>query len=469
MDRPNIVLIHADQHRYDCLGAHGYPILRTPNLDRLVRQGVDFRHAFAPIPLCVPSRCSLLTGCWPTTHGCLVNIGVEGFQTMREDLPTWSALLQHAGYWLGYVGEWHVHPARTPLDYGFHEFVPLPAYDAWRGSRGLPPRPACDWFGGPDQHIRPEESRLAWSADEAVRMVRQAAGGSQPFLVRWDPVEPHLPNVVPEPFASMYPPEAVPPWPGFHDDLAGKPYIQAQQRRTWGLEGWTWDQWAPVVARYLGEVSLLDRQVGRLLDAVDELGLADETLVIYASDHGDLCGSHGMIDKHFIMYDDVVRVPLILRWPGRLAAGMVREDFISSALDLAATICRAAGLEPPATFAGRSLLEGPGAEGSSPRQDIFATYHGSQFGLYTQRMLRDRRWKYVWNATAEDELYDLDCDPGEVRNLAAGAANAAHVAHAAHAKELGRLRRRLVEWMEATHDPVLNDWTRRQILQGRKR
>ncbi len=125
----------------------------------------------------------------------------------------------------------------------------------------------------------------------------------------WSPSEPHLPNVIPEPYASLYPPAQVPPWPSFSDPLAGKPYIQRQQRVNWGVEGWTWDQWAPTVARYLGEITLLDAQVGRLLAQLDALGLADDTVVIYTSDHGDLCGGHGMVDKHYVMYDDVMRVP----------------------------------------------------------------------------------------------------------------------------------------------------------------
>ncbi|HUS91300.1 MAG TPA: sulfatase-like hydrolase/transferase [Phycisphaerae bacterium] len=463
MSRPNVLLIHADQHRFDCVAANpGAPaVLRTPNLDRLAAGGINFRHAFCPVPLCVSSRCSLLTGTWATRHGALVNFGVEGSRPMDPKLPTFSGALAEAGYHLGYVGQWHADPARRPEDFGFHEYVPDRLYDEWRAAQGLPPRPRTNrWFGEADPHVAPEQSRLGWGTSEVIRMLRRRAGGGKPFFLRWDPVEPHLPNVVPEPFASMYAPQQVPPWPGFADDLAGKPYIQAQQRRTWGLDGWAWDRWAPLVARYLGEVSLLDAQVGRLLDALDELHLADSTLVVYAADHGDLCGSHGMIDKHFVMYDDVVRVPMIARWPGRIAAGTTCDAFVSAQLDLAWTFCELAGAPVPETFQGRSLLPAFDGTDADPRQDIFATYHGSQFGLYSQRMVRDRRWKYVWNATAEDELYDLAADPGELGNLAASPA---------HAEALARLRKRLVEWMDQTADPLLNAWTRAQLLEGNTR
>ncbi len=460
MPPANILLIHSDQHRFDCVGVNGHPLLRTPHLDRLAAEGMNFTHAFTPIPLCVPERNSLLHGQWPTQHLCIANYDTEAPRPPAEDLPSFVHPLREAGYFLGYVGKWHVNQHRGAVDYGFHEDVPEGAYGKWRAQQGLPPRPRENkWFGELDPHIGPEQSKLAWGADRAIDMLERCAAEGRPFFIRWDPSEPHLPNVVPEPFFSMYPPETIAPWPSFPDAFEGKPYIQAQQLRTWGLERWTWSDWAPVVSRYLGEISLLDAQVGRLLGALERLGLTDDTLVIYTSDHGDMCGGHGMIDKHFIMYDDVVRIPLILRWPGRIPAGRVCDAFVCHALDLASTFCDVAGVSAPETFRGKSLV--PLFEGAADlgRQDIFATYHGNQFGLFTQRMVRDRRWKYVWNATAEDELYDLESDPGELRNLACDPG----------AKpELERLRGRLVAWMEETGDPSLNPWTRTQILEGRK-
>ena len=241
--------------------------------------------------------------------------------------------------------------------------------------------------------------------------------------------------------------------------LQGKPFIQAQQRRTWGVEGWGWERWAPIVARYLGEITLLDEQVGRLLAALDRLGLAENTMVVYTSDHGDLCGAHGMLDKHYVMYEDVVRVPLLVRWPGHAQTGLRSRAFVCHALDLAATFCAAAGVEPPTSFQGRSLLPLLTGVESTGRDSIYSTYHGSQFGLYSQRMVRDQRWKYVWNATAEDELYDLQADPGETDNRARDPACE---------NDLTRLRARMIGWMEQTEDPLLNDWTRAQLLQGRK-
>jgi len=488
--RPNILLIQADQHRFDCLGvtgrplgaegsapaaapgrplgaegsapaaAPGRPLGRTPHLDRLAAEGVLFDHAFCPTPLCVPARNSLLHGVWATEHLAITDFGSEARRPPAAGLPTFTQALRDAGYLLSHVAKWHVHPERGPQEYGFHEDVPEGQYEAWRASQDLPARPRTNgWFGEVDPHIAPDQARPAWGASQVIRLLEQAAAEGTPFYIQWDPSEPHLPNIVPEPYASMSMPGSIPPWPSFPDPLVGKPYVQAQQRRTWQVEGWSWADWAPIVGRYLGEISLLDAQVGRVLAALEGLGLAADTLVVYTTDHGDLCGGHGMMDKHFVMYDDIVRVPLIARWPGRALPGHRCPAMVSHSIDLAITFCEAAGVPVPPTFRGRSLLPLLAGGADNGRTDILSTYHGNQFGLYSQRMVRDRRWKYVWNATAEDELYDLGSDPGEVCNLAADRA---------HRPELVRLRRRLVAWMEESRDPLLNPWIRVQLLQGSK-
>lgn len=467
MPTPNILLIHADQHRADCIGANGHPFIQTPNLDRLIAEGANFTHAFTPIPLCTPARTSLLTGQWAMQHGVIANPDTEAGRTLNPTTPTFSQLLRDAGYFLGAIGKWGVDPQRPPTAFGFHVYVSERDYAKQRQQQGLPPKPHTNrWFGETDPSITAQQSQLAWGADRTIQLLRQAAQQAGPFFIRWDPSEPHLPNVVPEPYASLYPPDTIPPWPNFADPLVNKPFIHRQQRRTWGIDAWTWQEWAPLVGRYLGEITLLDHQIGRLLAALAELGLAENTVVIYTTDHGDLCGAHGMIDKHYVMYDELVRVPFIMRWPGQIAAGQCLDAFISSEIDLAATFCDLAGLEQPSTFAGQSLLplvcNTQHATCNPPyaaRPDIFTTYHGNQFGLYSQRMVRDRRWKYVWNATAEDELYDLEADRGELTNLAA---------ETAYRAEVTRLRQRLLAWMEKTGDRLLNPWVRQQLAHGYK-
>src|SRR5690606_13730505 len=175
------------------------------------------------------------------------------------DLPTFSEALKGAGYRLDIVGNWGVNSARTPQEYGFDVYVPGSSYVEWRKSQGIPDIPRTNgWFGEVDPYIRPEQSRLAWGADHVIRLLHERAKEEAPFFLRWDTSEPHLPNVVPEPYASMYDPKDIDPWPSFGETFAGKPYIQAQQLVSWGIEDFTWDDWRKVVSRYLGEITLLD-------------------------------------------------------------------------------------------------------------------------------------------------------------------------------------------------------------------
>jgi len=453
---PNLLLIHSDQHRADCLGCAGHPLLRTPHLDRLAREGIRFDRAYTPVPICSPERASLLTGRWPHSHRCLSIPGTETYRPAELNSPTLGERIRDCGYRTGWIGKFHQETEQPPEQLGFDTYIDEKDYDrVWRPSQGLPPRKRENgWFGEIDPHIRPDQHRLAWGADHAIGLLEAYASEDRPFFLRWDPSEPHLPALVAPGYEELYDPKAIEPWPGWGDDFRGKPGIQAQQVRTWGVDAWTWEDWKPVVNRYLGEITLLDEQIGRILARLEALGLAENTLVIYSSDHGDMCGSHGMVDKHFVMYEDVVRVPLILQAPPawNIEPG-VCDAFCTSALDISRTLLEAAGAEIPTDHAGRCLLS-IARGGAEIRNSVFVEYHGCQLGSYTQRMVRNERWKYVWNATEIDELYDLANDPGELRN---------RIASTGLSDIKAQLRSELINWLERTGDPILNPWTRAQL------
>lgn len=452
----NVLLIHSDQHRFDCVGVNGHPLLRTPNLDRLARTGVNFRRAFTPNPVCSPARACLQTGTWSTVHKCVTIPGTEAFQSAIASLPVLTALLSSAGYRVGHVGKFHDEVRGTPTDHGAETFISSYAYRAWREAQKLPPAPSDEgWYGQTDPHITPEQSSLHWQADRALELLDDygSTASRRPFFLRWDPPEPHLPNRVPEPFASMYRCDAIEPWPGFPDPLRNKPPGQRRTRQRWGTDHWTWDDWRPVVQRYLGEISLLDLQVGRLLDRLDALGLSDRTLVIYSTDHGDMCGGHGMMDKHYIMYEDIVRVPLLVRWPGVLPAGTTCDSFVEHEIDLARTILRAANIDAPDSFVGQDLVELV-HDPSRGRDHAFAQYQGTHQGLLSMRMLRTGSWKYVYSPSSQDELYELTSDPGELVN---------RIDDPSCGTVLKDLRRRLSERMRQVRDPLSPpdfDWGR---------
>ncbi|MGF1447860.1 MAG: sulfatase-like hydrolase/transferase [Opitutales bacterium] len=463
MKPQGVIFFQVDQHRRDCLGHtghNGHVYVPTPHLDRLAAEGMNFTRAYCPTPMCVPTRSSYLCGQWPMQHGVLNNWDSESPVFLDPQLPTWARTLGEHGQTTDYIGRWHVRPDKDARDFGFTTDLPDWHYNQWREQQGIAPVPKeGGFFGEADPHITPEQSKVAWTVDRILETVQARVDAGEPFFVRAETIEPHLPCRPPHSILEQFPAEAIPPWGSFGDTFEGKPYAQAQQLRTWGIEDWTWNEWAPVVARYLAEIANLDRQVGRLLAFLEEAGLADDTLVIYTADHGDMCGGHRMIDKHMIMYDDVVRVPLLMRWPKAIPAGSTCDAFVVNSIDLPPTFCDVFGVEAPSTFSGKSVL--PLLTGATPewRETVFSTYHGNQFGPYSQRMVADRRYKYIWNPTAEDELYDLEQDPNELTNRATDPDCAGL---------LQAMRQRLVAWMEETNDRLLNRWTREQLANGWK-
>ncbi|HZJ57268.1 MAG TPA: sulfatase/phosphatase domain-containing protein, partial [Clostridia bacterium] len=282
-----------------------------------------------------------------------------------------------------------------------------------------------------------------------------------PWHIRLDFPGPHLPCRPSEDFARMYKAEDIPPWASFKEDFHNKPYIQKQQLYSWDIEDYTWEDWRDTVALYYATITEIDHAIGKVLDRLEELGQAENTIVIYTADHGDMCGGHRMIDKHYILYDDVVKVPLVIRWPGVIPPSSVRDEFICHFLDIPPTILEVLGQSIPDSYSGRSmlnLLKGQKAEGW--RTEAVSTYNGQQFGLYTQRMIRNNSWKYIWNTTDIDELYDLEKDPDELYNL---------MGQEKYMPIVTELRKRLYEiLLEEGDGLVKTHWMRNQLINNKK-
>jgi arylsulfatase A-like enzyme len=472
---PNIVLIHSDQHRYDCMGAAGLrPDIQTAHLDALASGGTRFDHAFSTIPICTPARASLMTGAWPTTHGSFCIPSSEINRAARRELPLLTNLLADAGYRVAWTGKYHNELEEVPGPrHGVEEFVNAWQYHAWRERQGIPEiQREHGLFGDPDTACPAEKSPLAWQAGNVIRQIRErapsAGSGQAPFFIRWDPPEPHLPCNPCGSFAERFAGAPIPPWTSFPDPLEGKPATQRRQLRIWGVEGWTWEQWLPTVRLYYAVIAEMDHHIGRVLAKLDELGLADNTLVIYSTDHGDYCGGHGQIDKHFNMYDDVTRVPLILRWPGTIPAGACCRAFASNSVDIAATLLDAAGIEKPDTFAGHSLLRMAADPAYQPRDYAWCQYFGTESGAYSMRMVRDRRYKFVYHPVGDmHEFYDLQTDPGELHNriVRQSPEGEGRIDEPALNPEFKRLKAALFETMRAHGDRLANQWTATELCQ----
>lgn len=465
--KPNILLIMADQLRYDCIGYSAMAPVATPNIDELAAEGLWFSSAYTHIPVCGPARQSLVCGQRPETFGGLWNHSIcLKVGSLEPECYSWARALQEAGYRTGYVGKWDVHPRCDPTLYGYDEYMDSDkAYKAWVTQR-YPDLAYTNRYFGETDPLPPEHTRSHRTAEAAGGMLRKLASEAGPWHLRVNFQEPHLPCRPAAAFAERYSPDDVPAWGSFADTFEGKPYIQQQQLLNWNVQSYTWREWAPIVARYYAIISQLDDAIGTLLRQLDATGQKDDTLVIFTSDHGDLCGGHRMMDKHYVMYDDVVKVPLAVRWPGVVPAGGRSDLFVYNLLDLPPTLLQTgqAAVPDPEQYRlhGESLM--PLLLGDEPphwREEVVATYNGQQFGLYTQRMIRTKDWKYVWNPTDVDELYDMKSDPHELHNV---------VRHPQHRDTLQELRCKLYDTLRRDGDGMVkSEWMKEQLLAGRKK
>ena len=450
----NLLLLTADQFRHDCMGWMGLtPPARTPQLDRLAAQSVRYTHAFAPLPVCSPARQALLTGRHPDSFGAQWNY--DFIKTPPPDPGlSWAAQLPQRGWNTGYIGKFHISGIHTPHHFGYQDFVPLSQHQRELHDQGLDAPMPGGWLGCTSP-VPYEQAAPHWQARKTGELIKRYAAEGKPWHLWVDFKEPHLPVRPSEPFASMFDARDMQPWPGFDDAFRKKPYAHRQQTFSWATEGYTWQDFAPMVARYLGVIAQLDDAIGRILDALDEVGVQDDTMVVFTADHGDMCGSHRMLDKHYVLYDDIIRVPLLVRVPG--VAPETNDAFVSNVLDLAATFRHMFGLPEDANAHGQLLP----IQGDNSRQGaIVCSSNGQQFGLYTTRCLRTRTHKYVWNLTDVDELYDLTCDPGELNNL---------IDCSEQASRIASMRKELYQRLQEHQDPfVRSEWTRRQLLDGRK-
>lgn len=456
MKRPNLLLIVADQQRFDSLGYTGRLPVSTPHIDSIAEQGTWFRNCYTSIPTCCPARQSLLSGVSAESLGAHWNYDITmPIPSLTPDTSTWSKTMADNGYNSAFVGKWHVSPTYDPRSFGYRYFYGVNDYDLYYREIC----PGClfeNGLLGERDPVSVEQSRTHLFANEAVEQIRELSTLDAPWHVRLDFPEPHPPYRPVAPFAGMYAADQIPAWGSFAETFQNKPYIQRQQLSNWGISEMTWEEWAPTVAHYFAIISQYDDAVGRVLSALDELGLRENTIVVYTSDHGDMTGSHRMIDKHYVMYDDVVRVPLAVSGPG--IAKQTREEFVCNTLDLAPTILDALGLKMYGGLHGRSLMPLLSGEGAPewPREAV-STYNGSQFGLYCQRMIRTREWKYIWNLTDIDELYDLRSDPFELTN---------RIGNADTYEIRKDLKRRLYERLKERNDPLLRGpWLEPQLLE----
>ncbi|MFK0168913.1 sulfatase-like hydrolase/transferase [Streptomyces sp. NPDC090306] len=427
-----------DQHRVDTLGTYGNPHVTTPHLDRLAATGTRFDRFYTPTAICTPARASLLTGQAPFRHRLLANYerNVGYLEDLTEGTFTFSQALADHGYRLGLIGKWHGGTRRNAADYGFegpdlpgwHNPVDHPDYLAYLDEHGLPPYRISEPVrgtlpnGNPGNLLaarlhQPVEATFEYYlATRAIEHLERYAKGldddGRPFYLATHFFGPHLPYLLPDEYYDMYDPELVEMPASTAETFEAKPPVQRNYSAHWAFDTLPLETSRKLIAVYWGYVTLIDEQIGRILTRLDELGLTDSTSVFFTADHGEFTGAHRLHDKGPAMYEDIYRIPGIVRVPG--APPQVRDELVSLT-DCTATILELAGCDTAGAVDSRSLLGLVRGEHPDWSSELVAEYHGHHFP-YPQRMIRDDRYKLIVNPESVNELYDLSADPDELHN-----------------------------------------------------
>ena len=446
--RPNILFICTDQQRYDALGCYGNAHIQTPTIDGLADEGVLFEQCYVQSPVCAPSRASLMTGRYPHNHGLWAN-GVA----LPEHQPLVTRALADGGYDCGLIGKMHLAAAfdgRTEhrFDDGFRFYQwahdpshrsPENAYRRWLGER-FPELYARAIGGGPRQRHQvgafddmPTEAHLShWTAEQAIAFLATERDPDKPFFLQVNFYDPHHPFVAPREYLDRYDPATLPDPIGTPGELDTKPAIQREASaasyagHARGFAEHSSDEIREIIRAYYAMVSLIDDETKRILGQLDALGLRDDTVVIFTSDHGEMLGDHALLLKGPMLYEGAVRVPLIVRWPGHLPPGERRREIVEW-IDLCATFTALAGLPAIPGNQGRDLLPlARGDAGAEPRGWAICEYLNSGHPYDPPvflTMLRRDHYKLIvehgapaTSRTRTGELYDLADDPDELRN-----------------------------------------------------
>lgn len=427
--KPNLLFVFADQMRGMAMGCAGNADVKTPNMDRLASEGVRLSHVFATSPVCSPNRAVMLSGTYPTTNLMLCND-----MPLKPDVPSLGTIAKENGYRTGYVGKWHLDGVpRTkftppgPRRWGFDFWAAYNCTHAY-----FEPKYYRD---GPDV-IEVEGYEPVVQTDLALEFLEAQRGAKEPFclVVSWGPPHDPYPQA-PENYRKMYEPEAL--------SLRANVQPEAPNRLAKGKEC------RRTIADYYAAVTALDEQLGRLLTWLDGSGRAEETLVVFTSDHGDMLWSNGWMKKQ-APHEESISAPFVMRWPERFAGGRVC-DVLTGGVDILPTLGALMGWEMPASVEGidlsRALL---GEEGAPSPESVFIANYTSADEAQMQDMpewrgVRTRRYTYAEKPGREPWLlFDNQEDPFQMRNV---------VCEAAYEGAAADLKDVLGGWLERTKDP----------------
>lgn len=480
--QPNILVIMTDQQKATASHLYGNTFCQTPNMERMARSGVLFQTAITPHPLCMPARISLWTSQWPHSHG-----GRRNETPMPAKADHAFRIWKEQGYHCGLIGKNHC----------FTDPDDLALFDTWCeiGHGGLPKDPTTkgmDWFRPVEgihaahelrRSMTPQNPRFAYATSEfpledystglvagqTVRFLEQQAEADEPFALWVSFPDPHEPWVCPKQYADLFPRDKIdlPPWRAGEFDDPTAPERNRVLYQMLGVRDEEVDDLYGLMAVYYGMVRFLDDALGQILDSLEDLGLRENTIVVFCSDHGDFMGAHRLQCKGGVFYDCLTRVPLIVAWPGHVSSGQVDTSMVNL-VDIIPTVLTLQELDVPRSMHGQPL---PTVTNAIPREATFSEYGAGgpafrmndleqmpqPWGRRTlidtlrwreaegrRKMVRTRKWKYVHDPMGDlDELYDLIHDPWELTNVAGDPQ---------HRDVISEMQGRLADWMIQTED-----------------
>lgn len=442
MKKTNVLILHGDQHRWDCLGCYGNPDVKTPNIDALAADGTQYTNHFTVYPVCTPSRYSMLCGMYTHQHNAWTNES-----TLASGTATFPRMLKQAGWHTAAVGKMHFTP--TYLDVGFERMTLSEQngegryeddYHTWLKQqnrvdvidlmdqteyyRERATAEYYDTFGALESDLPVELHSTTWVTQNALREIEQwdQNGGN---LLMAGYVKPHHPFDPPAPYSRMYDPNTLQIPAGYLPEIPT--YDYENQPGFFDYRKLTEDKLRRIVAMYYGAITQIDDGIGEILFLLKQKGLYDDTMIIYTSDHGEYLGYHHMLLKGNYLYDPLARIPLIIKYPKGMHAPTV-DDRVCENIDLATTILSACKIPPAATMCGLDL-----------RANVLQDYAFSegQYGEYMGYMLRSKRYKLlVQRSMNEAMFFDLQKDPCEVHN---------EINNPAYAEEIQQHSRELIQ------------------------
>ncbi len=483
--KTHLLFIFTDQQRADTLTACGSSSVIMPNLDQLAEQSCVFRKAYVTQPICTPSRASIMTGLYPHSNGC-----TENNIPLAEQIPTLAEMLP-AGQWItAYYGKWHLGD-EIFRQHGFDHWAGIEdQYDKYYSSErnqesrsayhhflvehGIQPQNGSRFGRVETVRLREELSKAEFLAQKSCEFIQEHR--KRPFVLYVNFLDPHPPYT--SPLDDLYQSKNV-ELPANFDDICGperhlKKRMMREHYRVHGGEGAedlqldSEESWQTLTARYRGQCTLVDRAVGKILDALKHAGLFEDTIIVFTSDHGDQMGSHGILEKG-VMCEESARVPQLLKLPGQEKQTLIDQPV--SQVDLVPTLLEALEVPVPSALEGKSLY-GSLAEGSTiPAEDVFIEWNeetGLEHSAWFQKCLAacegfapeadlyqahsDRirtiitpdGWKFSYSACGMHELFNLYDDPLETENL---------FPRQEHQTLIHELTERIIQWQQKTNDP----------------